>query len=120
MKLFILAFTALVSLPIQAWSSPIAAGLEDLDGKATTMESPASKVLVVFWATWCPSCKSEFSKELPELARMPNVEVVTVNTDTDRERAKDYVSREKIPFKVFRDPSKVYLPQHCVSSVDIL
>jgi thiol-disulfide isomerase/thioredoxin len=100
--------TLFVLLTGSAWSSPIATALEDLEGKPTTLESPANKVLVVFWATWCPSCRSEFSKELPELAKTPGIEIVTVNTDTDRERAKDYVTREKIPFKVFRDPSKAF------------
>lgn len=89
-----------------AQSAPIAAGLEDLDGKAVVMDSQANRVLVVFWATWCPSCRSEFTSDLPALARLPGVEVLTVNTDSDRERAKDFVGREKLPFRVYRDPSK--------------
>ncbi len=108
---------AIIALEGSALATPIASGLEDLDGKSVTLDSQAKKVLVVFWATWCPSCRSEFTKDLPEFAKLSDVDVLTVNTDSERERARDFVSREKIPFKVFRDPSKAFRKQLQVLSV---
>jgi thiol-disulfide isomerase/thioredoxin len=116
-KIFTTILLTLAISHANAWAVPIAAGLEDLDGKSTQLDSQSKKVLVVFWATWCPSCRSEFSKDLPELAKLAGVEVLTVNTDTDRDRAKDFVTREKIPFKVFRDPSKAFRKQLQVLAV---
>ena len=92
-------------------ASPIAVGLEDLDGKAVVLDSRADKVLVVFWATWCPSCRVELSKDLPELAKLTGVEVQTVNTDSSPERVRDFVNRERIPFRVLRDPSRSFRKQ---------
>lgn len=72
--------------------------LNDLKGRAVTLESLKGKVVFVdFWASWCGPCKQEF----PEINRFiskqtgKDVVVLAVNIDKQRSRAEEFLA--KIP-----------------------
>lgn len=85
-----------------------APSLVDLDGKPVALDVSSSKdkELVVFWASWCDECRDHLAKELPELNARPDVSVVTVNTDRDNDRVREFVRKEGIHLPVLRDPGK--------------
>src|ERR1700751_1890442 len=82
--------------------------LVDLNGKPVHLSQVSQnkdKRLIIFWATWCDECRSKLSHELPELSSRKDVSVITVNTDKDEARAREFVEKEKISLPVYRDPN---------------
>jgi thiol-disulfide isomerase/thioredoxin len=79
--------------------------LRTLEGKPVAI-STKSQQLIVFWATWCQDCRSKLRGELAELDARPDVSVLTVNTDREEERVKEFVLKEKIALPVLRDSDK--------------
>lgn len=73
--------------------------LEDLAGRTTSLDQWHGRVVVLnFWATWCPGCKTE----IPELIRLrsafPDNEVVVAGIATDeqgRAAVSPFVARER-------------------------
>jgi thiol-disulfide isomerase/thioredoxin len=112
-------------LALLAWLTSFAAhadvsafsSLTDLSGTPASITQEKDKRLVVFWATWCEECRSKLSHELPELNARKDVSVVTINTDKDEERAKDFVKKENIALPVLRDPTKNFRKELKVFSV---
>ena len=80
-------------------------GLVDFKGASFPGVANKSKVLIVFWATWCQDCRSKLRKELPELDKTADTAVVTINTDTDASRATDFITKQGIMLPVLRDSS---------------
>lgn len=105
-----------------AVNTAIAANLDgiqlvDLNGKTVQLSQEKDKRLVIFWATWCDECRSKLSHELLELNARKDVSVITVNTDKDDERVREFVEKEKISLPVYRDPNKVLRKELKVFSV---
>jgi peroxiredoxin len=80
--------------------------LKDLDGKLTSLNDFRGKpVLMIFWATWCPSC----CEEIPVLekyfsGRQDRVAILLLAIDGEREkRVRRYVQKEKITLPVLLD-----------------
>jgi thiol-disulfide isomerase/thioredoxin len=78
-------------------------GLQGLDGSPVKLEHAKNKELVVYWATWCSTCKDKLDVILPEINKRPDVAVVTINVDEDVGRAADYMKRNHIELPVLRD-----------------
>lgn len=84
-----------------------------LDGKTLGAEALKGKdVLVVFWATWCPTCQ----KELPELQalyekhRGRGFEILALSIDADRFTVEEFWKDHDYRFPVaMRAPAHVQL-----------
>ncbi len=73
--------------------------LKDLSGKKVTMDQFKGKpFLLVFWATWCPTCRSEIPA-LNKFAREGHT-VVAIALDKDRERVTRFVKEHHIQYTV--------------------
>ncbi len=91
--------------------------LRSLDGTQPILDAKKNKRLVYFWATWCPDCKEKIGKDLVELGKNSQIEVLAVSTDKDVERVRHYVTKEKVLITTFRDPDKILTKQLKVFSV---
>jgi thiol-disulfide isomerase/thioredoxin len=60
---------------------------------------------VVFWASWCSSCRTEL-KSLPRFNERPDVEVITINVDKEPKRARAFVAINHVSLPVLRDESR--------------
>ena len=82
--------------------------LKDLSGNYHTLaEFRGKKVVLVFWATWCPDCRAE----VPELKAMQakadpsKVAFVSVSFDRDFDTLVKYVADNKLGGVQLFDPS---------------
>ncbi len=78
--------------------------LTHLDGSTAAYSHSKPKELVIFWATWCPDCRKKLIDELPAKKSNPTVEVVTINTEKDIPRVKNFIEKNKMEFTVLSDP----------------
>ena len=99
-------FSLVIFSTVNLWSMPMD-GIVDFQGKAADFKTEKNQELVVFWATWCSTCKAKLQKDLPELVKKGQVEVITVNVDEDVERARHEIDDLKVTLPVLRDPNKV-------------
>jgi peroxiredoxin len=81
-----LAFAGVAQAQVRVGETVPAFDTRLLDGKTLSAQALKGKaVLVVFWATWCPSCQ----KELPELQKLYDrhrtrgFEILAVSVDAD-------------------------------------
>ncbi|WP_164462172.1 TlpA disulfide reductase family protein [Bacillus sp. FJAT-42376] len=87
------------------------AKLSDLKGK---------KVIINFWATWCPPCK----KEIPDLktvaaANQKDLVILAVNytvSEANERTVKKFVQDQNMKFPVLMDPEADVLSQYKVFS----
>lgn len=80
--------------------------LDTLDGKKVSLkEYQGKKVILNFWATWCPPCR----EEMPEMQkfyqdyRQEDVEILAVNleySETKPEKIRDFVKEYGIAFPI--------------------
>lgn len=78
--------------------------LTSLDGKNVTLsEFRGKKVVLNFWATWCPPCKAEMphmQKYYEQNAKKDNVEIIAVNlTKAERDVTEDAKIDSVMTFK---------------------
>lgn len=101
LKVIFLITTLSVSTLAQDFS-----GLKKLDGSPTAIETTHNKLLVYFWATWCSECRGHIKNMLPKLQEKNKFEIITIVMDKDLERATQYITKESVKLKAFRDPDK--------------
>ncbi|KZR60089.1 peroxiredoxin family protein [Pseudobacillus badius] len=85
--------------------------LKNLSGETISLSDyKGKKILLNFWASWCPPCKEEMpsiQKYYEERADKSNVEVITVNMTKheqgDIERVKKFIREHKLTFPVLLD-----------------
>jgi peroxiredoxin len=82
--------------------------LADLQGKTWTLGDLRGKVVLVnFWATWCPPCRSE----MPDLQALYNQYknqgfVVLAISDEDAEKVKKYIDENHYTYTILLDPGR--------------
>jgi len=82
--------------------------LRTMDGTATlTLGQLRGQVVVVdFWASWCVPCK----RSLPQLAAMeanhPGLRVIAINIDDERQKAVEFLRKNRIKLIALYDEKK--------------
>lgn len=78
--------------------------LQNLEGENVSLSDyKGKKVILNFWATWCPPCR----KEMPALEKFyqqnnNEIEILAVNTDTNNDVA-DFVKSMNLTFPILLD-----------------
>ncbi len=84
--------------------------LKTLDGKEVSLSDLRGKVVLInFWATWCPPCRSEmplFERVYREY-KDKGFEILAVSTDSSLEPVKKFVKDYKLSFKIAYDDKNV-------------
>ena len=82
--------------------------LNDIDGKPVSLSDfKGKKVVLVFWASWCPDCRAEVPELKAMMASRKAKDVVFVNVSFDRkeEAFKKYVQENEIGGYQLFDPA---------------
>lgn len=94
--------------------------LKDLNGKVLTLSDlKGKKVLLNFWATWCPPCKSEMPEieQLYQETKDSNLIIVTVDIGEPLITVKSFVASNKYNFKVLIDSDQSVAAMYNISSI---
>ena len=80
--------------------------LKDVSGRDVAFASFKGRaVLINFWATWCPSCRSEMPalNRLGKELRGRGLAVIAVSADRSAETVKDYLMKNPLDFPILVD-----------------
>ena len=81
--------------------------LTDLDGRKFRLSDHRGKrpVLLIFSATWCPSCKEEIPhlKSLHATYVKRGIEMVNIDIQESREKVAKYAAKNKLPYRTLLD-----------------
>jgi peroxiredoxin len=83
--------------------------LNTLDGKSFELSSlRGKKVVVNFWATWCPPCIEETPALIQAYEKLrstdQNIEFVGVGSQDETDNLRKFSSNNKIPYIIVEDP----------------
>lgn len=91
-------FTALM-LTLLIWTPLEAADFKWMDrsGSTSSLESlQGTPVLIHFWASWCPSCRSELPAYARWVAQHPGLKVLTISLDQRSQDASTFLKQMEI------------------------
>jgi len=93
--------------------------LTDLDGKEHKLSDyKGKKVLLVFWATWCPPCK----KEIPDLIELrktvseDKLAMLAISNEKP-DLVKSFVAQANINYTVLLDPGTLPGPYNTINAI---
>lgn len=85
--------------PVTAGQPAPAFSVPDMAGVAQAVPDPQAVVVLQFWATWCPHCRSDVEM-LTKLSERKGVRVVSVSVDQDLKALQEFVRGRKVPYPV--------------------
>jgi peroxiredoxin len=83
--------------------------LQTRDGKEVKLSDFRGKfVFLNFWATWCPTCKTEMPSMVSLLQALRDAPMVSIAATVDEswEPVDRYLGKQALPFHVLRDPEQ--------------
>jgi peroxiredoxin len=83
--------------------------LQDLNGKEVSLSDfKGKKVLLNFWATWCPPCKAEMPdiEKLYQETKNSDFVILAVNLGEDKQTVKSFMDKNKYDFRILLDSDK--------------
>lgn len=99
---------AMAQVPVAGKEAPLFA-LSDLEGKRQSLADQRGRVvLVVFWATWCPSCVAELPAldRLHKTFREKGFSVLAISVDEYPKKVRDYIEKKGLTVPVLVDVEK--------------
>jgi thiol-disulfide isomerase/thioredoxin len=82
--------------------------LTNFDDKNQIQINKEKNVFILFWATWCTTCKVKLTERIPKFRKKyKNTHFIALNIDKDLGRVKHYIDKNEIKEKVAIDPQGV-------------
>jgi thiol-disulfide isomerase/thioredoxin len=81
---------------------------EALKGGAATLAASRGKVVLLnFWATWCPPCRSEMPsiEALSKKMKGKNFTIMAISVGEDKAIVEKFIAEQKYSYPIFLDPS---------------
>ena len=97
-----------------AFSIPLD-GLTNLEGKPATLSHTKNKELVIFWATWCPSCREHLKENFTDTNK--DVAVIAISFEKEIERVRNFVQKYKLQIPVLLDTNKTLYKSLQIDSI---
>lgn len=104
--LFLCAFSSVPSRKVGNRAPDFTLSVAGSSAKVTLSEiNKESPVLLVFWATWCPSCR----EEMPELnnwqkTKTPKgLKILAVNVEESKPDVEEFIKQNKLKYQVLMD-----------------
>ena len=69
-------------------------------------------VLIIFWATWCPTCREEIPVLNEWIEKYPGLQILAVNVQEPAERVRAFAEKEGIRYPVVLDPEAEVAAQY--------
>lgn len=94
--------------------------LKDLNGKNVSLSDfKGKKVLLNFWATWCPPCRAE----MPDIEKLyledkdSDLVILAVNLGEDTQTVKSFIDKNKYNFNILLDSDQAVAIKYNIVSI---
>ncbi|MBI2267156.1 MAG: TlpA family protein disulfide reductase [Armatimonadetes bacterium] len=111
----LLALLAFLSLPI-AQAQDLAIGSKAPDftlnkvggGQVSLSQFSGKPVLLVFWTTWCPTCREEIPllKRAYEEYKSKGLTLLSIDVGENERKVASFARKQKIPYAILLDQNK--------------
>lgn len=80
--------------------------LKNLAGESVALANVVSQkpTLLVFWASWCPTCVEEIPTLNEWTAQYPHLQILGIDVQEPGDRVRHFVEKKKIRYPVLLDP----------------
>jgi peroxiredoxin len=93
--------------------------LEDLHGKKWALKDLRGKVVLVnFWATWCPPCRSEMPNLETLYKKFKNEGLVVLSiSDEDASKVKPLIDEYRFSYPILLDPGRIVGKEYNIEGI---
>jgi len=93
--------------------------LEDLHGKKWALKDLRGKVVLVnFWATWCPPCRSEMPDLETLYKKFKNEGLVVLSiSDEDASKVKPIIDEHRFSYPILIDPGRIVGKEYNIEGI---
>ncbi|MBS4173001.1 TlpA disulfide reductase family protein [Bacillus sp. FJAT-49736] len=104
--------------PSIGMSAPIIKS-KDLNGNIINISAfKGKKVLLNFWAAWCPPCKSEIPDLVSFYKKNQNkVEVIGINIESTEIQVKQFIKKYHITYPIIMDKKEVISDEYMIQPI---
>lgn len=110
LKATLLIFTIMLSAEFAYAEKPVDFTLNDLNGNPVTLSQlTGKKVLINFFATWCPACRVELKEINKIIAEYPQEKyiILCVSVDDSLPKLKSYIKKHGYNMNVLFDDKNI-------------
>lgn len=97
--------------------------LPDMAGRQVSLSQfRGQKVLLAFWASWCPPCQKEMSslQRLHDNPAVRNLKILAVNVGESKRRVASFIARQKLSLPILIDAEGIVQERYAVQQLPMV